>query len=89
MSSDFSIYFLEPTSEFQTPVTFLLVTLENHCAPTAQSSCGGCSQRVHKIEYLVKGNILVNVLLLKIFIANYYHLKIQLCIFLTNFLWVV
>ena len=88
MSSAFSIDFLEPTSKFQKLVTFLLVTLENHCTPTGQSLCGGCSQQVHKIEYLVKGNILVNVLLLKIFIANYYHLKIQLCIFLTNFLWV-
>ena len=50
-------------------------TLENHCTRTAQSSRGGCSRRVHKIEYLAvkKGNILFNVLLLKIFIANYYH----------------
>ena len=48
----------------------------NHCTRTAQSSRGGCSRRVHKIEYLVvnNGNILVNVLLLKIFIANYDHL---------------
>ena len=50
-------------------------TLENHCTRTARSSLGGCSRRVHKIVYLVvkKGNILVNFLLLKIFIANYYH----------------
>ena len=27
-------------------------TLENHCTRTAQSSLGGCSRRVHKIEYL-------------------------------------
>ena len=52
------------------------ITLENHCTRTAQSSGGGCSRRVHKIEYLavIKGNILVNFLLLKIFIANYYYL---------------
>ena len=52
-------------------------TLENHCTRTAQSSRGGCSRRMHKIEYLAvnKGNILVNVLLLKIVIANHYHLK--------------
>ena len=39
-------------------------TLENHCTRTVQSSHGGCSRRVHKIEYLAvntcKGNILVN-----------------------------
>ena len=36
--------------------------LENNCTRTAQSSCGGCSRRVHKIEYLAvnKINILVN-----------------------------
>ena len=35
--------------------------LENHCTLTAQSSCGGCSRRVHKIVYQTvnKGNILV------------------------------
>ena len=40
-----------------------------------------------KIVYLGvnKGNILVNFLLLKIFIVNYYHLYIQLCICLTKF----
>ena len=49
---------------------------ENHCSRTAQSSRGGCSRRVHEIVCLAvkKGNILVNYLLLKIFIANYYHL---------------
>ena len=52
------------------------VTLENHCTRTAQSSCVGCSRRVDKIVYLavIKGNILVNILLLKIFITNYCHL---------------
>ena len=37
---------------------------------------------MHKIVYLAvkKGNILVNILLLKIFIANYCHLYIQLSI---------
>ena len=51
-------------------------TLENHCTRTAQSSRGGCSRRVQKVVYLAvnQGNILVNVLRLKIFIANYYHL---------------
>ena len=52
------------------------ITLENHCTQTVQSSRGGCSRQVHKKEYLAvnKGNILVNVLLLTIFITNYYHL---------------
>ena len=52
------------------------ITLDNHCTRTAQSSRGGCSRRVHKIDHLSvkKGNNLVNVLLLQIFIANYYHL---------------
>ena len=47
------------------------VTLENHCTRTAQSEHGGCSRRVHEMVYLAvnKGNILVNILLLKIFIA--------------------
>ena len=35
-----------------------------------------------------KGNILVNILLQKIFLANYCHLLIQLGIYLTKFLWV-
>ena len=37
------------------------ITLENHCTRATQSSRGGCSRRVHKIEYLAvdKGNILV------------------------------
>ena len=50
--------------------------LENLCTGTGQLSHGGCSRGVHKIDYLAvnKGNILVNVLLLKIFIANCYHL---------------
>ena len=52
------------------------------CARTAQSSRVGCSRRVHKIVYLAvkMGNISVNILLLKIFSANYFHLKFQLCI---------
>ena len=52
------------------------ITLENHRTRTAQLSRGGCSRRVHKIKYLAvnKGNSLVNFLLLKILIANYYHL---------------
>ena len=33
-------------------VASLDITLENHCTRTAQSSRGGCSRRVHKIEYL-------------------------------------
>ena len=51
-------------------------TLENHCTRTAQSPHGGCSRRVHKIVYLAikNGHILVNILLLKIFIANNCHL---------------
>ena len=42
--------------------------------------------RVHSIVYLAvkKGNILVNILLLKIFFANYCH--IQLFVFLTRFM---
>ena len=50
-------------------------TLENYCTRTVQSSRGGCSLQVHKIEHLAvnKGNILVLFLLLKILIVNYYH----------------
>ena len=50
----------------------------NHCNRKAQSLCGGCSRRVHKKGYLAvkKGNIMVNFLLLKILITNYYHLLI-------------
>ena len=35
------------------------IMLENHCTQTVQSSCGGCSRRVHKIVYLAvkKDNI--------------------------------
>ena len=42
----------------------------------AQSSRVGCSRRVHRIVYLAvkKGNILVNILLLKIYFANDCHL---------------
>ena len=66
------------------------VMLENHCTRTTQSSCLGCSRRVHRIVYLAveKGNILVNILLLKILIANYCQLYIELCICLTRFMWV-
>ena len=41
----------------------------------SDSSRGGCSRGVHKIVNLAvkKGNILVNFLLLKKFIVNYYH----------------
>ena len=51
---------------------FIMFTLQNHCIRTAKSSRGGCSRRVHKIVYLAvnKGNILVFILLLKIFISN-------------------
>ena len=62
--------------------SFTVIILENHCNQTAKSSCGGCSRQVHKIVYLAvnKGNNLLNVLLLKIFIANNYHLKYS-CIY--------
>ena len=50
--------------------------MENHSPQIAQSSRGGCSSQLHEIVYLAvkKGNILVDILLLKIFIANYRHL---------------
>ena len=37
-----------------------IYTLEKHCTRKAQSSCGGCNRRVHRIVYLAvkKGNIL-------------------------------
>ena len=52
--------------------TLSVITLENHCTRIAQSPRGVCSRRVHKIMYLAvkKGNILVNILLTKISIAN-------------------
>ena len=52
------------------------LTLENHCTRTAQSSRGGHTRRVHKTEYIAikKRNVSVNILLLKIFVANYCHL---------------
>ena len=52
-------------------------TLESHCTRTVQPSRGGCSRCVHKIVYLAvkKGNILVNILLLKTFIANFVTYK--------------
>ena len=61
--------------QFLAKLYLLSNTLENHCTRTAQSWRGGCSRRVHKIEYLTvnKGNILVNFLLLKKFIVNYYY----------------
>ena len=51
-------------------------TIENLCTPTAQSLPSGCSRQVHRIVDLAvkKGNILVNILLLKIFFANDCHL---------------
>ena len=44
-------------------------TLDNHCTQRAQSSHSSCSRQVHKIVNLAvkKGNILVNILLLKRF----------------------
>ena len=55
---------------------YILFTRENHCTRTAKSSCVGYSGRVHRIVYLAnkKGNILVDILLLKIFFANYCYL---------------
>ena len=46
--------------------TLLRLTLENHRTRTAQSSCVGCSRRVHRIMYLAdkRGNILLNILLI-------------------------
>ena len=69
-------------------ICVLMCTLENLCTRTLQSSRGGCSRRVHKTvsQAVKKGNIVVNILLLKIFIANYCHLLIQLCICSTRFL---
>ena len=51
----------------------LELMLENHCTQTAQSLQVYCSQRGHKKVYLAdkKGNIFVNILLLKIFFADY------------------
>ena len=83
---DFSITYMYAVKTYcVSPLLFF--TLENHCTRTAQSSRGGCSRRVYKIVYLAvkNGNILVNFLLLKIFIANNYHLQFQLYISLTFF----
>ena len=46
--------------------------LENLFTRTVQSVRVGCSRRVHKITYLIvkQGNILVNILLLRIFFAS-------------------
>ena len=51
----------------------LELTLENHCTQTVQSSQVYCSQRRHKKVYPAdkKGNIFVNILLLKIFFTDY------------------
>ena len=45
--------------------------VQNRCTQTAQLSRGGCSPQVHKIGYIAvkRGYILVNISLLKIFIA--------------------
>ena len=56
-----------------------MTTPENYCTRTAQSSHVSCSRRVHRIENLavnkqIKVIFLVNFLLLKILIENYYHL---------------
>ena len=50
--------------------------LSSNSADSLLTSRGGCSRRVHKIVYLAgkKSNILVNILLLKLFIADYCHL---------------
>ena len=50
------------------------------CTRTAQSSRFGRNRRVHRILYLAvkKGNILVNILLLKILFANYCLLFLNL-----------
>ena len=62
--------------------------LETHCTctRTAQSSRGGCSRRVHKIVHLAvkKGNTLINILQVKVLIANYCHLYFQLRICFTK-----
>ena len=64
-------------------------TLDNHCIRTVQSLRGGCSRRVHKIVYLAvkNDNILVNILLLKLFIANYCHINPAVYLLMT-FLWI-
>ena len=53
-----------------------IARLENNCTQTAQSPRVGCIRRVHRIVYpaVRKVNTMVNILLLKIFIANYCHL---------------
>ena len=56
-------------------------SLENHCTRTTQSSRAGCSRRVYRIVYVAvkKGNILVNILLLEIFFANYSLMNPEFC----------
>ena len=58
------------------PEVGVIITLENLCTRTEQSSRVGCSWQVHKIVYMAvkMGTILVNILLLKIFFADYCHL---------------
>ena len=65
----------EETLSYSVSSSFELMVIEP-CTPTAQSSRVGCSRRVHRIMYLAvtKGNILINILSLKIFFANYCHL---------------
>ena len=49
---------LEPTNSDNDVMFYLqllskiVTTLENLCTRKVQSSCGGCSRRVHKIVYL-------------------------------------
>ena len=45
------------------------------CARTEQQLRVGCSRRVHRIVHLAakNGDILVDILLMKIFFANYCH----------------
>ena len=89
LTGSFRMQYMSPLpvkENLPTQPTHGIDTIENHCTRTAQSFRGGCSRRVHKIMNLVakKANILINILLLKIFIRNYCHLHIQLCISLTH-----
>ena len=86
-NSSYCLYFLlvpwhVTLALVETQFSHASIMLENLCTRTVQSSCGGCSPQVHTIVHLAvkKGNILVNILLLKIFFTNYCHLYIQLYI---------
>ena len=54
-------------SSLGSPFNIAINTPENHCTRTVQSSRVGCNRRVHRIclPSRKKGNILVNILLLK------------------------